>query len=112
MPRSFAALLDLEIHRSLVRRGLRRPSRPRRRSSSRRPKPPPPTAGAPPPGLFVFRTEDFDPADLVTDYVPVPGACMADMEDGEQPFGPPSPSFAFDDLDQAAPLVLARARAA
>lgn len=111
MPRSLAALVELEIDRSLTRRGLRPPSRTKRRPRPRRPKAPP-TVVAPPPGIFVFRNEDFDPADLVTDYVPVPGACMADMEDGEQPFGPPSPSFAFDDLDQAAPPVLARALAA
>ena len=52
---------------------------------------------SPPP--FVFRPEDYEPSDFVEDYVAVPGACMADMEDGEQPFGPPQPSYASDDQE-------------
>lgn len=100
MPRSLSALVDAEIRRVLVRHGLRAP--PRRRPTAA-PVPAPPPLSSLTPAPFVFRPEDYDTSDFVTDYIPVPGACMADMEDGEQPLGPPLPSWAWDD-DASAPF--------
>ena len=99
MPRSLSALVDAEIRRVLVRHGLRAP--PRRRPTAAPVQAPPPLTSLTP-APFVFRQEDYDPSDFVTDYMPVPGACMADMEDGEQPYGPCLPSFAHDDQESDA----------
>lgn len=100
----------------LVDRYLATARRRRRLAGRHRPSAPPrlACAGSPlPPRLHgAFCDADFDPADLVLGYVNVPGACMADMEDGEQPFGPPSPSFAYDDLELLHTPALRPARAA
>lgn len=99
MPRSLSALVDAEIRRVLVRHGLRAPARRRRRAAP--PSPVVRSLATLSPAPFVFRPEDYDPSDFAQDYVAVPGACMADMEDGEQPFGPPIPSWAWDDQASA-----------
>lgn len=89
MARSLSELVDAEIRRVLVRYGLRRAPRRRRRLTPSA-LPQRPTRSLSPPQF------GFDPGDIVQGYVPVPGACMADMEDGEQPFGPPVPTFDDD----------------
>ncbi len=87
MKPSLAELIELHLAKALRRK--RRP----RHTTPRSPRSPPvrgSTVLRPTPSLTpTFRDEDFDPADLATDFVAVPGAMMADAEDGEQPWGPP-----------------------
>lgn len=87
MKPSLADLVELHLAKALRRR--RRP----RHITPRSPRSPPacgsPTLRPSPSLTRTFRDEDFDPADLSTEFVAVPGAMMADAEDGEQPWGPP-----------------------